>query len=68
MRRSTPRAPSSIPRQFDQKICRLHELLLDDAVTLVVVHDTNPRAMSSRVKGFVTPQNWFADFTSVSIG
>ena len=56
------------PAQFDQKISRLHELLLDDAVTLVVVHDTNPRAMSSRVKGFVTPQNWFADFTSVSLG
>lgn len=56
------------PKQFDQTITKLQETLVDDAVTLLVVHDTNPRAMSAKVKGFVAPQNWFADFTPVVVG
>jgi len=55
------------PDVFDQTIRKLHEMLVADAVTLMVVHDTNPRAMSAKVQGFVQPQNWFADFTPVAV-
>jgi peptide/nickel transport system substrate-binding protein len=55
------------PAEFDAKLRQLHELVVDDATNLMVVHDTNPRALSLRTTGFVNPQNWFADFTSVSV-
>jgi peptide/nickel transport system substrate-binding protein len=32
-----------------------------------IVHDLNPRAMSPKVKGFVSPQSWFLDLTLVSL-
>ena len=32
-----------------------------------IVHDLNPRAMSPKVKGFVSPQSWFLDLTLVSM-
>jgi peptide/nickel transport system substrate-binding protein len=55
------------PEDFNHAMARAHELLVEDAVSLIVVHDTNPRALSERVRGFVQPQNWFADFTSVTV-
>jgi ABC-type transport system substrate-binding protein len=44
-----------------------HERLVDNPPWLYVVHDLNPRAMSPRVKGFVSPQSWFVDLTLVSL-
>jgi len=38
-----------------------------DAVSVYVVHDLNLRALSPKVKGFVQPQSWFVDLTSVSV-
>jgi len=34
---------------------------------IFVVHDLNPRAMSSKVEGFVQAQSWFQDLTPVRI-
>jgi len=34
---------------------------------LFIVHDLNPRAMSKKIKGFVSAQSWFLDLTLVSI-
>ena len=48
-------------------LARLHELIVDDAPWIFVVHDQNPRALSARVKGFVQPQSWFVDQTSVTV-
>ncbi len=48
-------------------LARLHELVVDDAPWIFVVHDQNPRALSARVKGFVQPQSWFVDLTSVTV-
>ena len=42
-------------------------VLVDDAPWIFIVHDLNPRAMSAKVKGFVQPQSWFVDLTSVSV-
>lgn len=48
-------------------IRKLHEHYVDNALFLFVAHDVAPRALSGKVKGFVPPQNWFVDLTSVSI-
>ena len=44
-----------------------HERLVDNPPWLYIVHDLNPRAMSPKIKGFVSPQSWFVDLTLVSI-
>lgn len=53
---------------LDRAMAKVHALLVDDCAALFVVHDLNPRAMSAKLRGFVQPQNWFADFTTVSKG
>jgi peptide/nickel transport system substrate-binding protein len=44
-----------------------NERLVDNPPWLFIVHDLNPRAMSKRVQGFVSPQSWFVDLTTVSL-
>jgi ABC-type transport system substrate-binding protein len=51
----------------DAVLARLHELVVEEAPWIFVVHDLNPRAMSAKVKGFVPPQSWFVDLTQVSV-
>src|SRR5207237_2372122 len=46
---------------------KAHERLVDNPPLLYIVHDLNPRAMSPKVKGFVSPQSWFVDLTLVSV-
>ena len=46
---------------------KAHERLVDNPPWLYIVHDLNPRAMSPKVKGFVSPQSWFVDLTLVGI-
>jgi peptide/nickel transport system substrate-binding protein len=46
---------------------KAHELIVDDAPWIFIVHDRNPRAMSKHVKGFVSAQSWFQDFTTVDM-
>jgi ABC-type transport system substrate-binding protein len=45
----------------------VHEKFVDDALFLMVTHDVNARAMSPKVKGFVQAQNWFQNFSSISM-
>ena len=42
-----------------------HQLIVDEAPYLFVVHDLNPVAYSKKVKGFVQAQSWFQDYTKV---
>ena len=44
-----------------------HERLVDNPPWLWIVHDLNPRAMSRRVRGFVSPQSWFIDLARVDM-
>ena len=44
---------------------RLHREL--GITFLMVTHDVNPRAMSPKVKGFVQAQNWFQDFSPITM-
>ena len=57
---------------FDQEgqtklLQKIHEKYVDDALFLMVTHDVNPRAMSGKVKGFVQAQNWFQDFSPITM-
>lgn len=40
-------------------------IIAEDAAWLFIVHDLNLRALGPNVKGFVQPQSWFADLTSI---
>lgn len=55
------------PARQDAEMARLHEILVDEAAALFVVHDLNPRALASRIGGFVQSRNWFQDYTPVTI-
>ena len=44
---------------------KAHELLVDDAPWVFIVHDRNARAMIKKVKGFTSAQSWFQDFATV---
>ena len=48
-------------------IQRAHERFVNEALFLFVVHDVGPRAMTGKVKGFVQAQNWFQNFSSVTV-
>lgn len=49
-------------------MARLHEIVVEEAAALFVVHDLNPRALAPRVRGFVQAHNWFQDYTRISFG
>ncbi|MBV9859340.1 MAG: ABC transporter substrate-binding protein [Alphaproteobacteria bacterium] len=57
---------------FDQNeqakaLSEAHGIIVDNAAWLFIVHDLNPRAMSTKVQGFIPVQSWFIDFTSISM-
>ncbi len=54
------------PVEQDRLCARIHEKIVDDAVQVWVVHDTNPHALSSRVKTYTQAQHWFQDLTTLS--
>jgi len=58
---------SSNPEEITANIRKSHEVLVDEAVWLFIVHDRNPRAMTKHVKGFTSAQSWFQDFTTVDM-
>ena len=51
----------------NQLLADLHAYLVDQAMWIFVVHDVNPRAMSSRVQGFVSAQNWYQELSWVDL-
>jgi ABC-type transport system substrate-binding protein len=52
----------------DKVLQEVHARFVNEALFLDVTHDVNPRAMSAKVKGFVQAQNWFQDFSPISMG
>jgi peptide/nickel transport system substrate-binding protein len=58
---------STDPKAVSMAYRKAHERLVDNPPWLFIVHDLNPRAMSAKVKGFVSPQSWFVDLTLVSM-
>jgi len=53
------------PKKQDELVAKAHELVVDDAALVWVVHDTNPHALSPKVKSFVQAQHWFQDLTTI---
>jgi ABC-type transport system substrate-binding protein len=56
---------SSAQQQILADAQKAHELIVDDAPWVFIVHDRNSRAMTKKVKGFTSAQSWFQDFTTV---
>lgn len=57
---------------FDEKeraaiLTKIHELTVEQAPMVFIVHDLNPRALSPKVKGFVQAQSWFQDLTPIVV-
>src|SRR6201985_1576783 len=55
------------PTKQDELIAQAHALIVDDAALVWVVHDTNPHALSPKVKKFVQAQHWFQDLTQIGM-
>lgn len=55
------------PVEQDKVMQQVHEKYVNDALFLMVTHDVNPRAMTAKVKGFVQAQNWFQDFSTITL-
>ncbi len=55
------------PKEQTAILQKIHEKYVDDALFLMVTHDVNPRAMTAKVKGFVQAQNWFQDFSPITM-
>ena len=51
----------------DDALRRAHEIIVDEAPWVFIVHDLNARAMTRSVRGFVQAQSWFQDFVPVSM-
>lgn len=51
----------------DELMAKVHEQVVDDAALVWVVHDTNPHALSPKVKDFVQAQHWFQDLTTIGM-
>jgi peptide/nickel transport system substrate-binding protein len=60
-------AEATDPKVISTAYRKAHERLVDNPPWLYIVHDLNPRAMSTKIKGFVSPQSWFVDLTLVSM-
>ena len=54
-------------REQNKLLTFVHEQMVNDALMLWVVHDTNPHAMSPKVKQFVQAQHWFQDLTTIGM-
>ncbi|MFO1087742.1 MAG: ABC transporter substrate-binding protein [Reyranellaceae bacterium] len=55
------------PARQDGLMARVHEKVVDDAVLIWVVHDTNPHALSPKIKSYVQAQHWFQDLTTIGV-
>jgi peptide/nickel transport system substrate-binding protein len=53
------------PAAQDALMAQLHEIMVDEAQLLWVVHDVNPHALSPKIKQFIQAQSWFQDLTTI---
>ncbi|MBR0684254.1 ABC transporter substrate-binding protein [Roseomonas eburnea] len=45
---------------------RVHEKVVNEALLVFVVHDTNPHALGRNVRGYTQAQHWFQDLTTLA--
>jgi peptide/nickel transport system substrate-binding protein len=53
--------------EFNAAYAAAHTRLVDNPPWLYIVHDLNPRAMSRRVRNFISPQSWFVDLVPLDL-
>ena len=51
----------------DKVLAAIHEKIVDEALFLFVAHDVNSREVSPKVTGFVQAQNWYQDFSPITM-
>ena len=54
-------------KRRDEALAKLHARIVEEAPFVWIAHDVGPRAMSTKVKGFVQPRSWFVDLAPVSM-
>ena len=54
-------------KERDDALAKLHARIVEEAPFLWVAHDVGPRAMTSKIKGFVQPKSWFVDLATVRL-
>ena len=54
-------------KKQDALLAKVHETMVDQALMLWVVHDTNPHALSPKIKQFTQAQHWFQDLTMIGL-
>lgn len=55
------------PAERDELMAKLHARFVDQAYWLFVVHDANPRAMSSDISGYIPAQSWLQDLATIDL-
>ena len=55
------------PAEQDAVMRETHEKYVNDALFLMVTHDVAPRALSPNVNGFVQAQNWYQNFSGITM-
>jgi peptide/nickel transport system substrate-binding protein len=55
------------PAERDKALAELNAASIDDAAFLYVAHDVAPRALSPKIKNYVQPKSWFADFSTITM-
>lgn len=55
------------PAKQDAILAQIDTRMVDQAVWIFVVHDVNPRAVSSHVHGVIEAQSWYVDFSPVTV-
>ena len=54
------------PAEQDRLMARVHERVVDQALLVFVVHDTNPHVLGRNVRNYVQAQHWFQDLTTLA--
>lgn len=54
-------------KKQDALLAKLHQTMVEQALMLWVVHDTNPHALSPKVKQLTQAQRWFQDLTTIGM-
>ena len=47
--------------EMNRNLRNAHEIVVDDAPYLFIVHDLNPRVLNPRVKGYVQDSSWYTN-------
>jgi peptide/nickel transport system substrate-binding protein len=50
----------------DRLMAEVHQRVVDEALLIFVVHDTNPHALGRKLGGYVQAQHWFQDLTTLA--